>query len=93
MEEHTEEYLLAAHRASAIHKTVTLKSEICGCFFCETTFLPQEIECWVDERNGEYTTAICPYCGIDTVLGSASGFPVTDKKFLKSMHKRWFEFH
>lgn len=34
-------------------------------------------------------SAICPKCQCDTVLGSASGYPVSDPAFLKAMHNRW----
>jgi len=40
---------------------------------------------WTD--TGE--TAICPRCSIDSVIGDASGLPVT-KEFLKEMNKHWF---
>ena len=33
--------------------------------------------------------ALCPACGIDSVLGSASGFPVTPE-FLGRMNACWF---
>jgi hypothetical protein len=48
-------------------------------------FNPAEITEWVDDGD----TALCPYCGIDSVIGESSGFPITDK-FLKEMHQRWF---
>jgi hypothetical protein len=35
-------------------------------------------------------TADCPRCGIDAVIGSASGFPITSE-FLSSMNGRWFQ--
>jgi len=34
--------------------------------------------------------AICPYCGIDAVIGSESGFPIDDPDFLKEMNEHWF---
>jgi len=35
-------------------------------------------------------TALCPHCGVDSVIGSAAGFPLTDE-FLKAMHQEWFD--
>jgi acetone carboxylase gamma subunit len=35
------------------------------------------------------TTALCPYCGIDSVIGDKSGFPIT-KEFLEKMYQHWF---
>ena len=34
-------------------------------------------------------TAVCPYCGVDSVIGENSGFPITEQ-FLKEMHEAWF---
>jgi len=33
---------------------------------------------------------MCPECGIDSVIGDASGFPIADEAFLKRMHSIWF---
>ena len=37
----------------------------------------------------EEQTALCPKCEIDSVIGSASEFPIT-KDFLERMHAHWF---
>jgi hypothetical protein len=42
-------------------------------------------EDWVDD--GE--TALRPRCGIDSVIGDASGFAITPE-MLKEMHRYWF---
>jgi hypothetical protein len=34
-------------------------------------------------------TALCPKCGIDSVIGSVSGYPI-ERGFLKKMHDHWF---
>ena len=60
-------------------------SEACGCFYCEKVFSPTEITDWVDD--GE--TPMCPYCGIDSVLASASGFQLS-KHLLQRMNAYWF---
>ena len=62
------------------------KSEKCGCFSCYEIFTPSEI---TDYFPDEPPTAECPFCHIDSVIGDASGFPIT-KDFLKKMKKRWF---
>ena len=33
--------------------------------------------------------AICPYCGMDSVIGESSGYPIT-KEFLQKMQEHWF---
>jgi hypothetical protein len=76
-----------AHRHSSEHREELEQSDICGCFYCCRTFPPSEIKDWINEGSG---TAHCPHCIIDSVIGSASGYPVDDPEFLKAMHLRWF---
>jgi uncharacterized paraquat-inducible protein A len=78
--------IIQAHKHSSKHRAEIEASGICGCFYCRETFAPAEIKDWVDRKQ----TAHCPRCGIDSVIGDASGFPVTDKDFLKGMHEYWF---
>lgn len=78
---------IAAHKYSANHKAGLEKDEICGCFFCLKIFNPQQIEGWVADVSG---TAICPHCGIDSIIGESSGYPITHE-FLRSMQEYWFD--
>jgi hypothetical protein len=81
---------LAAHAHSSDHRKEVLRSEVCGCFYCLEIFRPARILDWVDEDiEGIGKTALCPECGIDSVIGSASGYPIS-KDFLRSMHDHWF---
>lgn len=52
-----------------------------GCYFCLRTFAAGEVKEWVDQDN----TALCPHCGIDSVLPE-----VTDTAFLSAAHEHWF---
>ena len=85
-DKYNNDYLELSHKSSSSHKTEILTANLCGCFYCEQTFLPNEIEEWIEENIGE--TAICPKCGIDSVLSSK--FPIKDKLFFKKMNKYWF---
>lgn len=80
-----------AHCFSGNHKPELEKDRKCGCFNCLTIFTPSEIDEWIiaDNMCDKRGTAICPYCGIDSVIGESSGFPIT-KDFLRKMKKRWF---
>jgi len=79
-----------AHRRSANHRDDVLMSDVCGCFYCRSVFGPDKIREWVDkDDSGVPQTALCPHCGIDSVLGSASGFPI-DHDFLSLMRTRYF---
>jgi hypothetical protein len=79
-----------AHRHSANHRTEIQASSACGCFYCCSNFQPAIIEEWVDENeSGEGQTALCPVCGIDSVIGDCSGFSVAPE-FLRRMNQHWF---
>jgi hypothetical protein len=71
------------------HKEVT-SSETCGCYKCLHIFTPEDMstEDWWEESNGQLTAA-CPRCGIDSIVGSASGYPITHE-VLKAMHTEKF---
>ena len=75
----------AAHKCSIHHRPQIEASTLCGCFSCLSTFPPGKIEEWTDAVD----TALCPLCGIDAVIGDASGFPIT-KEFLSEMCQAWF---
>ena len=75
-----------AHDRCANHRIEMEASEIAGCFYCCETYSPSEIDEWIDGG----TTAMCPRCGIDSVIGDASGFPIGDKAFLSKMNGLWF---
>ena len=83
--------LESAHRHATAHRADILASQVCGCFFCQSLFQPDDIGEWIDAAggDGEGQTALCPHCGIDAVIGAASGLPVT-AEFLADMHAYWF---
>ncbi len=80
---------IAAYKHSIRHRDEIERSNTCGCFCCIRLFPPSLITNWYDEPIGVGQTAFCPYCGIDSVIGSASGYPIT-REFLASMQKHWF---
>jgi len=82
----TPEELKSAHDRSFRNKPNIEVSSMCGCFFCGKTCKPSEIKEWVRRDD----TAICPRCGIDSLIGDASGLPVTDVPFLRDMFDHWF---
>lgn len=77
---------VAAHKYCSNHKSQLMKDKKCGCFYCTEIFSPNEITEWIKDTSG---TAICPYCGIDSIIGESSGYPIT-KEFLEKMQKYWF---
>ena len=89
---------VAAHKHSSQNKAELLASEVCGCFFCERIFAPSEIDMWrsdclsdeeISPLDDVEDTAFCPYCAIDSVIGSKSGYPI-NPEFLAQMKAIWF---
>jgi len=81
---------IGAHEHSSSHRRELRASDVCGCFHCLEIYSPAEITEWVDEDDeGIGRTALCAKCGIDSVIGSASGYPITHD-FLTKMHDHWF---
>ena len=78
------EAAIEAHEFSKNHHDI-VHDQWCGCFYCLKIFHPTEITEWWDNE----TTAVCPYCGVDSVIGESSGFMITIM-FLKEMHDYWF---
>lgn len=76
---------ISAHRHSMNHKKMLRNMQKCGCFYCLKIFSSQMITRWIDNGN----TALCPFCGIDSVIGESSGVPIT-KEFLRKMSEEWF---
>lgn len=82
--------LFEAHNASSFNRDTLSHDSECGCFHCLKIFQPSEIVEWCCEaEDGEEITAICPHCGVDSVIGEGSGFPIT-RDFLRLMQEKWF---
>ena len=79
--------VILAHRYCMNNKHMLDKDKLCGCFYCMKIFVPMAITDWIDEENG--LTALCPFCGVDSVIGESSGYPITTE-FLKDMNTYWF---
>ena len=77
--------LVHAHELCTNNRRKLEEAQVCGCFYCMRIFDPKEIV-WEDETDH---TAMCPYCGIDSVLPESATLLIT-KPFLKKMHEFWF---
>ena len=64
-----------------------LHSKQCSCLFCRQTYDARKINDWANDKNG--VTALCPECGMDAVVGDASGF-VLDHETLKALNLAYF---
>lgn len=81
----SEAELIEAHNHSFKNRAEIEDSDECGCFYCGEIFESSDIDEYTD--NGE--TAKCPNCGIDSVIGDASGIKI-DSETLDAMMDRWF---
>ena len=83
-------WLRLAHKRSIYHRAQIEASSICGCFYCLQMFKPDQIEEWTDTSKPEpEQTALCPHCGIDSVIGDKSEFAIT-AELLTEMKRNWF---
>jgi hypothetical protein len=76
---------VAAHARASKHREELETAGNCACYFCFKKFPTATIKAWVDANQ----TALCPFCGIDAVLGSGDGFRIDDR-FLRRMHQHYF---
>ncbi len=74
------------YKASSRNREQTERSKQCGCFFCCRIFPTSEE---TNYASCEESTALCPYCYTDSVLGDASGYLIIEE-FMKEMNKQWF---
>src|SRR5262249_31549028 len=82
--------LYEVHETSRDHRTEIECSNVCGCFYCGAVFDPGRITDWTDEdEQGVEQTALCPRCGIDSVIGDGAGW-IIDRQLLDEMSGRWF---
>jgi hypothetical protein len=71
----------SAHAFASKHRVAVEASAQCVCFSCFARFKPAAITKWIDAQQ----TALCPKCGLDSVLGEASGSRIDDA-FLRRLH-------
>lgn len=48
------------------------KSLLCACYTCNTCFRPKYVWDWINDEPAPNRTAICPNCGIDSVISLIS---------------------
>jgi hypothetical protein len=85
-----------AHEHCRRNRDELAQSTFCGCFYCCSIVAPTQITDWIDpapemadEMGMAGCTARCPRCGIDSIIGDRSGFPIT-RDFLEKMKSYWF---
>ena len=85
---YSKECLSEAHKKSFANRKILSSHQKCGCFYCGRLFDAGEIKDWSFDFPED--TALCPYCGIDSVVGETEGMHVTEE-FLQAMYTEWFQ--
>ena len=83
--------IIEGHRGCSKNRETLAASKQAGCFCCCRTFDPKEISEYVRNHkdNPEGTDALCPHCGIDSVLPESESYELTEA-FLQEMCNYWF---
>jgi len=76
---------LAKH--SSHNEIEILHSKTCSCYFCRQTYSARDVNDWTNDKGG--VTALCPICGMDSVIGDACGVPL-DKNLLKDLNQAFY---
>lgn len=81
-------WLRVVHMSSYQNKQSVELSNKCGCYHCEKIFDASEVKNWCDKSTGK-PTALCPYCGIDSVICDHDG-EIVDDSVLRLMNVEFF---
>ena len=80
--------LLESYKKHAEDNEIEIvQSKTCGCFFCRQVFDARNVQEWMDDARG--VTALCPECGMDAVIGDASGIEIS-KPLMKEMNLEFY---
>ena len=77
--------IIDAHEHCSHNQTEIRESQMCGCFWCCAVFDSDDVIDFLESEE----TALCPSCGIDSVIGDASGYTITEE-LMQAMNKYWF---
>ena len=76
------------HKLSFCNEESIRKSKKCGCYYCINIFDASEVKEFLHEKRYNKSTALCPRCGIDSVLGDAD-VEITSE-LLEKMYQEFF---
>ena len=83
----TEEQSKLYHSHTIRNRKEIDQSEYCHCISCIKSYPSPIVMRFIKDGDGE--TALCPYCGIDAVIGDGCGLEI-DQEILITLNKRWF---
>ena len=67
------------------NKRLIEQSNNAGCFKCIKIFSKSEVKDYTDNNQ----TVLCPYCGIDSVVGDMCGFELSEE-ILQKANAFWY---
>lgn len=74
-----------AHEHSIYNREALSKSKEAACYYCRTIFPAHEVSEFTDDDE----TALCPHCGVDSVLPDTAGYPL-NYMTIRALHQYWF---
>ena len=74
-----------ASKYSIYHSKEIKKSSVAGCYYCLQVFDTATITNWTDNND----TALCPHCGIDSVLPETAPYDL-NLETLSKLNEYWF---
>ncbi len=80
-----EREMKALHDKCSENRELLTQAPRAACFYCRSRFHPSTITEWIGLR----ARALCPICGIDSVLPDTDAEPITDA-MLVDMNRYWF---
>lgn len=84
------EKLRRLHKYCTFNKELIKKSKKCYCFYCKSTIDVEDMLKPTVQYIDGGKTALCPKCGIDSIIPDATGEEITDK-VIDEMYEYWFE--
>ncbi len=81
----TKDETQAAIRFATGNREALAKSNKAGCYYCLMIYSASEVTRFLRSEG----TALCPYCGIDSVLADQSPYEL-NAATLEALHQYWF---
>lgn len=90
---YSKDLLHKLHRLSFANQPLVEKATVCGCFYCGAIYSPDIIDPEEDYCiDFPHDTALCHYCGIDSVIPDNMGVEITPE-LLEEMYQEFFGNH
>ncbi len=82
----TKDQIKSAIRFATGNREALVQSAKAGCYYCLAIYAASEVVRFLPSED----TALCPYCGIDSVLADQSPYEL-NAVTLEELHEYWFK--